>query len=83
MFTKFTTDTWKMAVPSASTLRLSISGPKATAMVIKGLRESLLALPSYLQDRRRTAPRIILPHQEALRASVRMTAPSRQHQGHF
>jgi hypothetical protein len=72
-----------MAVLSASTLKPSISGPKATAMATKGLRESLLALLSCLQDRRRTAPRITLPRQEALRASVRMTLPSRQHQGHF
>ncbi|TVY90678.1 hypothetical protein LAWI1_G006503 [Lachnellula willkommii] len=73
-------DTWRMAVQSASTLKQLISDLKATAMVTKGPRGFLLAFLSCRQDRRRTAPRITLPRQEVLQASVHMTVPSRQHQ---
>lgn len=69
-----------MAVQSASTLKQLISDLKATAMVIKDPQGLLLKLLSCRQDRSRTAPRITLPRQEVLQASVHMTAPSRQHQ---
>ena len=79
MFTDISTDTWRMAVQSASTLKQLISDLKVT-MGTKGLRGLLLALLKCRQDRRRTAPRITLPLQEALQVSVHMTVPSRQHQ---